>query len=76
MGQIFFPAGISVGPTHKTLLRLTATAVLFCWVTHGRDLLPPAALLSVVPNVLGKLGLYGRFLVRKRASRWIRTDRG
>jgi hypothetical protein len=50
-------------------------AVLLCWVTHGRDLLPPAALLSVVPYVLGKLGLYGRFLVRKRASQWIRTDR-
>jgi cellulose synthase/poly-beta-1,6-N-acetylglucosamine synthase-like glycosyltransferase len=51
-------------------------AVLVCWVTRGRDLLPPAALLSVVPYVLGKLGLYVRFLVRKRASRWIRTDRG
>jgi cellulose synthase/poly-beta-1,6-N-acetylglucosamine synthase-like glycosyltransferase len=51
-------------------------AVFLCWVTHGRDLLPPARLFSVVPYVLGKLGLYGRFLVRKRPSRWIRTDRG
>ena len=50
-------------------------AVLLSWLTHGRDLLPPAALLSVVPYVLGKFGLYGRFLSQKRASRWIRTDR-
>jgi cellulose synthase/poly-beta-1,6-N-acetylglucosamine synthase-like glycosyltransferase len=50
-------------------------AVLLSWLTHGRDLLPPAALLSLVPYVLGKFGLYGRFLSQKRASRWIRTDR-
>jgi len=50
-------------------------AVALCWLTHGRDLVPPAALLSVVPYVAGKLGLYGRFLLLKRASRWIRTDR-
>ena len=50
-------------------------AVLLSWLTYGRVLLPPSALLSVVPYVLGKLGLYGRFLLRKRASRWIRTDR-
>jgi len=50
-------------------------AVALCWLTHGRDLVPPAALLSVVPYVAGKLGLYGRFLLLKRASRRIRTER-
>lgn len=71
-------AGLSSVPFIISASALVAFgfAVLLCWVTHGRDLLPPAALLSVVPYVLGKLGLYGRFLVRKRASRWIRTDRG
>ncbi len=75
---IAWSAGLSNVPFIISASALVAFvfAVLLCWVTHGRDLLPPAALLSVVPYVLGKLGLYGRFLVRKRASRWIRTDRG
>src|SRR5262245_16559148 len=53
-----------------------ALAVLLSWGTHGRDLLPPAALVSVVRYVVGKLGLYGRFLRERQASQWIRTDRG
>jgi cellulose synthase/poly-beta-1,6-N-acetylglucosamine synthase-like glycosyltransferase len=52
-----------------------ALAAFLCWLTHGRDLLPPAALLAVMPYVLGKFGLYGRLLSRRRESHWIRTDR-
>jgi len=71
-------AGLSSLPLiiSASTIILFILAVFLCWVTHGRDLLPPTALLSVVPYALGKLGLYGRFLVRRRASRWIRTDRG
>jgi len=50
-------------------------AVLLSWLTHGRDLLPPAALLSIVPYVLGKVGLYGRFFLQRRPPRWVRTAR-
>ena len=50
-------------------------AVLLSWLTHGRDLLSGAVLLSIVPYVFGKLGLYGRFLLQRRPSRWVRTDR-
>jgi len=52
-----------------------AFGVLLCWVTHGRDILPPAALRLVVPYVVGKIGLYGQFLLRKRTSLWTRTER-
>jgi len=50
-------------------------AVLLSWLTHGRDLLSGAALLSIGPYVFGKLSLYGRFFLQRRPSRWVRTDR-
>lgn len=50
-------------------------AVVLAWLTHGRDVLPPRALLSIGPYVFGKLRLYRRLLSRGFVSQWIRTDR-
>lgn len=50
-------------------------AVVLAWLTHGRDVLPPRALLSIGPYVFGKLHLYRRLLSDGFVSHWIRTDR-
>jgi cellulose synthase/poly-beta-1,6-N-acetylglucosamine synthase-like glycosyltransferase len=50
-------------------------AAFLAWLKCGRNVLPPGALLSVAPYVLGKLGLYFRILSNKMDARWIRTDR-
>jgi len=60
--------------TTATLLVLVI-AVLSAWLKCGRDILPPRAFLSVIPYVLGKLGLYGRIISGKADARWDRTDR-
>ena len=52
-----------------------ALAALLSWLTFGRDILPPAAFLSLGPFILAKLRLYGRLLSRGPVSRWTRTDR-
>jgi cellulose synthase/poly-beta-1,6-N-acetylglucosamine synthase-like glycosyltransferase len=50
-------------------------AMLLAWLAHGRDVLPPAAIVSIAPYVLRKLSLYGRILTGRVAAHWIRTDR-
>jgi len=69
--------GISLAALIISIASFTAFAfaLLLCWLTHGRDLLPPVALLSIVPFIFGKVGLYWRFFLQRRASRWVRTDR-
>jgi cellulose synthase/poly-beta-1,6-N-acetylglucosamine synthase-like glycosyltransferase len=50
-------------------------AVVLSWCTHGRDILPPRALVSIGPYVWSKLRLYRRLLSHGFVSQWIRTDR-
>src|SRR3974390_2880701 len=50
-------------------------AAFLAWLKYGREVLPPSALLSIVPYALGKLGLYFRVLFNKMDARWIRTHR-
>jgi cellulose synthase/poly-beta-1,6-N-acetylglucosamine synthase-like glycosyltransferase len=61
---------ISIG-TFSVLLLTTILA----WLKCGQSVLPPAAILSIAPYVIGKIGLYGRILVQRVEGRWIRTDR-
>jgi hypothetical protein len=49
--------------------------VFLSWLKFGRDVLPPAAILLVVPYMIGKLPLYRMMLSRKFSSQWTRTDR-
>jgi cellulose synthase/poly-beta-1,6-N-acetylglucosamine synthase-like glycosyltransferase len=49
--------------------------VFLSWLKFGRDVLPPAAILLVVPYMIGKLPLYRMMLSRKFNSQWTRTDR-
>ena len=51
------------------------SAVFLAWVVHGRDVLPPRAVVSIAPYVLRKLSMYGRILTGRTAAHWIRTDR-
>jgi cellulose synthase/poly-beta-1,6-N-acetylglucosamine synthase-like glycosyltransferase len=57
-----------------SLLAFVAAAFL-AWLKSGRDVVPPNAIWLVGPYVIGKLGLYGRFLSGKIVMEWIRTDR-
>jgi cellulose synthase/poly-beta-1,6-N-acetylglucosamine synthase-like glycosyltransferase len=50
-------------------------AIFLAWLKCGRDVLPIEATLSIVPYVVGKLGVYGRILSRRLDARWIKTDR-
>jgi cellulose synthase/poly-beta-1,6-N-acetylglucosamine synthase-like glycosyltransferase len=50
-------------------------SVFLSWLKYGRDILPPRALLSIGPFVLGKLRLYRRFLTKGSVTQWVRTDR-
>jgi cellulose synthase/poly-beta-1,6-N-acetylglucosamine synthase-like glycosyltransferase len=50
-------------------------AVFLAWSVHGRDVLPPGAVVSIAPYVFRKLSMYGRILTGKMAAHWIRTDR-
>jgi hypothetical protein len=50
-------------------------AAFLAWLKCGRDVLPPRAIWSIAPYVLGKLPLYRRILSNRIETRWIRTDR-
>jgi cellulose synthase/poly-beta-1,6-N-acetylglucosamine synthase-like glycosyltransferase len=50
-------------------------AVVLAWWVHGRDVLPPGAVMSIAPYVFRKLSMYGRILTGSAAAHWIRTDR-
>ncbi len=50
-------------------------AVFLVWLVHGRDVLPPSAVVSIAPYMFRKLPMYGRILTGRTAAHWIRTDR-
>ena len=50
-------------------------AVFLAWLKCGRDVLPAAAVLSIVPYVIGKFGLYREALSGRAEAQWNRTDR-
>ncbi len=56
------------------LLLLLSGAVVRAWSNWGRGILTPAELLQIPRFVLTKLGIYGRFVV-KREKDWNRSDR-
>jgi cellulose synthase/poly-beta-1,6-N-acetylglucosamine synthase-like glycosyltransferase len=56
------------------LLLLLGGAVVRAWSHWGRGVLTPAELLQIPRFVLTKLGIYGRFVV-KREKDWNRSDR-
>jgi cellulose synthase/poly-beta-1,6-N-acetylglucosamine synthase-like glycosyltransferase len=51
------------------------SGVLLSWLKFGRDIIPPNAILLIVPYILKKLPIYGQIVSRKSGSAWIRTDR-
>jgi cellulose synthase/poly-beta-1,6-N-acetylglucosamine synthase-like glycosyltransferase len=51
------------------------SAIFLAWLVHGRDVLPPNAIVSIAPYVFRKLSMYGRILTGKTTAHWIRTDR-
>jgi cellulose synthase/poly-beta-1,6-N-acetylglucosamine synthase-like glycosyltransferase len=53
-----------------------ALAVLLAWLKFGRDILSVRALVSLGPQVLRKLRIFGRILLGRTTAVWIRTDRG
>jgi cellulose synthase/poly-beta-1,6-N-acetylglucosamine synthase-like glycosyltransferase len=68
----FFSAALTV----STASLLTfMVAIFLSWMRCGRDILPPGAILSIAPYVLGKLPLYRHILSRRTDAQWIRTDR-
>ena len=53
-----------------------ALAVLFAWLKFGRDILPGRAFLAIGPLILKKFQLYGRMVLGRSVTGWVRTDRG
>ena len=51
------------------------TGVVLSWLKCGRDVLPPRAILSIAPYILGKIPLYCRILLQRSSLQWIRSDR-
>ena len=49
--------------------------VFLSWLKCGRDVLPPGAILLIVPYIIKKLPLYCRILFQRSRSQWIRSDR-
>ena len=80
---MFAVAGLAValGFSSAALTVSTASLLAFMvaaflsWMKCGRDVLPPGAILSIAPYVLGKLPLYRHILSNRTDARWIRTDR-
>jgi cellulose synthase/poly-beta-1,6-N-acetylglucosamine synthase-like glycosyltransferase len=80
---MFVVAGLAValGSSSAALTVSTASLLTFMvatflsWMRCGRDILPPGAILSIAPYVLGKLPLYRHILSRRTDAQWIRTDR-
>ena len=46
-----------------------------CWLKVGRDLLTPSSAFTIVGAFLRKIPFYGRILIRRDRSGWVRTDR-
>ncbi|MBR0697800.1 glycosyltransferase family 2 protein [Bradyrhizobium lablabi] len=55
---------------------LFVLALLFAWITFGKDVLPARAIASKLPLIARKFALYGQMLLGRRAGKWVRTDRG
>ena len=66
------PAGFVI--TASSLLALVIS-VGWAWKKFGRDILPPRAILSVPPYILGKLGLYGQIVLGRMTAQWTKTGR-
>ncbi|HZS53659.1 MAG TPA: glycosyltransferase, partial [Bryobacteraceae bacterium] len=49
--------------------------IVAAWLNCGRHLLPASAIFSVVPFVLGKIGLYRQIVSGAGDAKWDRTDR-
>jgi cellulose synthase/poly-beta-1,6-N-acetylglucosamine synthase-like glycosyltransferase len=60
-------------PSTAALVGFT-TAIVIAWLTHGRDILPVRAALSIGSYVASKFRLHSR-LSRAAGQQWVRTDR-
>ena len=72
---VFFGASSAALIVSAASLAAFLVAVFLSWLTYGRDVLPPRALLSIGPYVVGKLRLYLRLMSRGVVTQWVRTDR-
>lgn len=56
-------------------LTLLSTAVLLSWNLVGRDVISGKQLLGVPLYMAAKLPIYGRWLLGRRQTDWVRTER-
>jgi cellulose synthase/poly-beta-1,6-N-acetylglucosamine synthase-like glycosyltransferase len=50
-------------------------SVFLAWLRYGRSILPPSSLISILPYIARKFGLYRSIMFSISSSDWIRTDR-
>jgi cellulose synthase/poly-beta-1,6-N-acetylglucosamine synthase-like glycosyltransferase len=74
LASLLLGGGMAAFGLASLLLGLFSLAVLIAWITHGRDLVRLAEMLSVPWYILAKIPLYFRFIF-KRQKQWVRTDR-
>jgi cellulose synthase/poly-beta-1,6-N-acetylglucosamine synthase-like glycosyltransferase len=68
VGGVVAPLAFSVAA-----LSLFGLGVAIAWVQTGRDLLTPTALISIIPYIGRKFGVYARSFSSDK--KWVRTDR-
>jgi len=73
----FALAWISVLPVAVAITSwaLLVFSVVVAWRHEGRAILPFASLALIPSYVLSKLGIYGRFALRRKTEQWVKTDR-
>ena len=74
LGTLF---GLSPVALDISVINLLAFAfvIFLAWLKFGRDVLPPAAILSIPAYIFGKFGVYRQVIFGKMTAQWIRTDR-
>jgi cellulose synthase/poly-beta-1,6-N-acetylglucosamine synthase-like glycosyltransferase len=57
-------------------LFLSAASIVLAWIKHGRDILPPSAVVLIAPYLASKFKFYTALAAGRRVARWVRADRG
>jgi cellulose synthase/poly-beta-1,6-N-acetylglucosamine synthase-like glycosyltransferase len=77
VGSLATRLGLSSAGMFISAVNLLAFSigVFLAWLKCGRSILPPNAVLLIVPYVIRKLPFYCRVVCRKSSSEWTRTER-
>ena len=73
--NVFFDSSVAPVVIGGANLLLLALAIYFAWSKFGREVMPARVFLSIGSLIVKKIILYGKLLVGRTTTSWIRTDR-